>query len=42
MGLREPEEEVEEFQKVVCAVAAPGPSGRGKGQQESKAAMRTV
>lgn len=42
MGQRELEEEVEKFQKAACAVAAPGPSGRGKGQQESQAVTRTV
>lgn len=42
LGPREQGEEVEEFQKATCAVAAPGPSGMGKGQQESRAAMRAV
>lgn len=42
LGPREQGEEVEEFQKVMCAVAAPGPSGVGKRQQESRAAMRAV
>lgn len=42
LGPREQGEEVEEFQKATCAAAAPGPSGMGKGQQESRAVMRTV
>ena len=42
LGPREQGEEVEEFQKATCAVAAPGPSGMGKGQQASQAAMRAV
>lgn len=42
LGPREQGEEVEEFQKATCAVAAPGPSGMGKGQQESRAATRAV
>lgn len=41
-GPREQGEEVEEFQKAMYAFAAPGPSGMGKGQQESRAAMRAV
>lgn len=39
---REQGEEVEEFQKATSAAVAPGPSGMGKGQQESQAVMRAV
>ena len=42
LGPREQGEEVEAFQKATRAVAAPGPSGMGKGQQESQAVMRAV
>lgn len=42
LGPREQREETEKFQKATCAVAAPGPSGMEKGQQESWAVIRAV
>lgn len=42
LGPREQGEEVEDFQRALCAVAALDPFGMESGQQESQAVMRTV